>query len=125
EGEPATYRRLDSGRNRKPSPQDERPLPDYLFLVLTGAPWEPGSHVAYRADDQWVLATLLYVHDDDVVLLGRNVVVTKKSQVRLLPLRPTVKPGDRVYSLEERDDDGTEVITVDAKRGLVAVRGRK
>ena len=81
---------LAQGEKRKPS----------SFNVLKDGEWQSGATVAYRAEGEWKVGTLMHIEGDKVLLsvFSSKLYATTKDLCKLIPFKEKIKKGDKVWA---------------------------
>ena len=101
--------------------EDEKIKPG-TFRVLKEGEWAPGMQVAYEEEGQKKAGYIISLTDDKVLISGfaGHIYVAKRSDCKLISLKPSFKPGDKVFGLYvDSYEDKFTVKKFDKKNGRV------
>lgn len=101
--------------------EDEKIKPG-TFRVLKEGEWAPGMQVAYEEDGQKKAGYIISLTDDKVLISGfaGHIYVAKRSDCKLISLKPSFKPGDKVFGVYvDSYEDKFTVKKFDKKNGRV------
>jgi len=107
----------------KPFGKDEKLKPG-TFRVLKEGEWAPGMQLAFDVDGKKKIGHIISLTDDKVLIHGfaGSITTAKRSDCQLITLKPSFKPGDKVYGKSgENYDDRYTVDKYDKKSGRVWV----
>ena len=105
--------------------KDQDQLKPNSFIVLSDGKWEPGQPIIVKKDGDENLGIILNMDGDKILWQGfaSKVYVSKKSDCRLMPLKPAINVGDKVkYEFVGELRDGATVTKYDANIGRVWVK---
>ena len=101
--------------------EDEKIKPG-TFRVLKEGEWAPGMQVAYEEEGQKKAGYIISLTDDKVLISGfaGHIYVAKRSDCKLISLKPSFKPGDKVFGVYvDSYEDKFTVKKFDKKNGRV------